>query len=142
MSSVCDTAALDERSDAEVCAKMPQSRQYKWNSFPNQGVPERYAVSWKNKSDEPRLTSAIQTRRPQRLNPLPIQNSARIRWFLLLEYPQQFSCCTVFGQPTASFSLAHPYMENPACEEGFGRSFSSGAERAGASALSGASGRD
>lgn len=48
----------------------------------------------------------------------------------------------VFGQPTASFFLAHPYMENPPCEEGFRRSFSSGAERAGAFAHSGASVRD
>lgn len=126
-----------------MCAqKIPRNRQYTWTSCLYQGVPRCCAM--KNKSDEPCLTSAIQTRRPQRLNPLPIQNSARIRWFLLLECPQQtdFVCHFVFGQPTASFFLAHPYMENPPCEEGYRRSFSSGAERAGTFALSGASVRD
>lgn len=59
----------------------------------------------KNKSDEPRLTLATQTRRPQRLNPLPIQNSARIPWFLLLGCPQQrgFVCVTL-----SLVSLQHP----------------------------------
>lgn len=51
-------------------------------------------------------------------------------------------CHFFFGQLTASFFLAHPYMENPPCEEGFRRSFSSSVEWTGAFALCGASERD
>lgn len=89
----------------------------------------------KNIAEEPFLTSATQTRRPQRVNPLPIHNSARILRSLLLESPQ-LPVIFVFRQPTASLSLAHPYMENPPAERergiGLSFSFSSSAGWAGA----------
>ena len=69
-------------------------------------------------SKDPFLTSAAQSRRPQRVNPLPIQkgrNPPLAPFFDLLGsldcfFPVFLSSCR---QPTASLSVAHPYMENP-----------------------------
>lgn len=116
-----------------------------WNSFPNQGVPERYAVPWKTSQKSRVLPQQfrLDDRRGWILCPFKTAPGSAGSFFLNVHNRALFFLFhSVFGQPTASFFLAHPYMENPTCEEGFRRSFSSGAERAGASAHSGASVRD
>lgn len=95
----------------------------------------RWAVSYLSNSDSTTAEVESSAHSKQRQDPLvPPSWMSTTEWVFFLFR-------SIFGQPTASFFLAHPYMENPTCEQGFRRSFSSGAERAGASALSGASAR-
>lgn len=96
----------------------------------------RWAASYLSNSDSTTAEVESSAHSKQRQDPMVPTSwmSTTERFFCLFH--------SVFGQPTTSFFLAHPYMENPTREEGLRRSFSSGAERAGASALSGASVRD
>lgn len=75
-------------------------------SSPRRDTHQKRCCAVTNISEEQCLTSATQTRRPQRVNPLPIHNSARMLRCLLLESPQQ---PVIFSGPSlSSVSLQHP----------------------------------
>lgn len=96
----------------------------------------QWAASYLSNSDSTTAEAESSAHSKQRQDPLVppswMSTTERCFCFFLMFH-------AVFGQPTASFFLAHPYMEHPPWKEGFRRSFSSGAGRAGAFALGGAS---
>lgn len=133
----------EKRSDENKCPQIPPKSPMAMNrlSLPRRTAmlchekQVRWAASYLSNSDSATTEAQSSAHSKQRYDALvpPSRMSTTDRFFV---------CHFIFGQPTASFVPAHPYMENPPCEEGFRRSFSSGAERAGAFVLGGASAGD
>lgn len=110
--------------------QISQNRQNTWISCLYRGVPRCCGIKKKKKHARRAasyLSNSDAATRGWILCPFkPALGSAGSSF---LNVHNRFCVCHfAFGQPTASFFLAHPYMENPPREEGFRRSFSSGAE--------------